>query len=252
MKMPMSPYSGYCFLCLIALPTAIQTSQSTWREKTVAQWIEHLPDKDVRARWYATHALGEMASASLKGTVPFSLTRKLGQSPTSTPAVEALMKILENPRENEYVRGGAAWALGRMRGDAAPAVPLLIRLFDSKHVSVRRNSALALGEIGSAAKSAVPVLLMTLDDQDPFVRVNAAAALWKIDRRAEAVPALTKMLRENSEPGSFEAAVALGELDTKDQSAEQALTEALQNPNADVRRAAARSLKQPLPGDRQH
>ena len=94
-----------------------------------------------------------------------------------------LSKILENPEENEYVRGGAAWAIGRMHGDAAPAVPLLTRLFDSKHISVRRNSALALGEIGPAATSAVPALLKALDDEDSTVRVNAAVALWKIDRR---------------------------------------------------------------------
>ena len=55
-----------------------------------------------------------------------------------------------------------------------------------------------------------------------------------------------KMLRQNSEPGSFEAAVALGELDTKDKTAEEALTEALKSNDADVRRAAARSLFQVL------
>jgi HEAT repeat protein len=238
-------YPLYFLFCLIVpQPAFVAPQQSSWHGKTAEQWIVQLSDKDVRERWYATHALGEMASAKPKVPIPFSLARKMGPSSSPATAVGPLMKILENPRENEYVRGGAAWALGRMHEAAAPAVPLLSGLFDSKHVSVRRNSALALGNVGRAAKSAVPVLLKALADKDPTVRVNAAVALWKIDRHAEAVPALVKMLRTDTEPGAFEAAVALGELRPDDKSAEEALTEALQSPDADVRRAAARSLSQ--------
>jgi HEAT repeat protein len=214
--------------CLIVLPTSLHAPQhSTWRGKTEGQWIEQLSDKDINARWYATHALGEMGQGS-------------------AAAVEALSKILENPQENEYIRGGAAWAIGRMPEAAVPAVPLLARLFVSQHISVRRNSALALGNIGPAAKSAVPALLKALDDQDPTVRVNAAVALWKIDRRPEAVPKLVEMLRKDTEPGAFEAAVALGDLDANAETVSQALTEAKKSSDADVRRAAARSLSQVL------
>jgi HEAT repeat protein len=235
-----------CFLfCLIVpQPVSVAPQQTAWHGKTAEQWIVQLSDKDVHKRWYATHALGEMASAKSNVPIPFSLARKMAPSPSPSTAVGPLMKILENPRENEYVRGGAAWALGQMHEAAAPAVPLLSSLFDSKHVSVRRNSALALGNVGPAAKPAVPFLLKALADKDPTVRINAAVALWKIDRHAEAVPALVKMLRKDTEPGAFEAAMALGELGPDAKPVEEALTEALKSPDADVRRAAAKSLSQ--------
>jgi HEAT repeat protein len=223
--------------CLIALPTVFFGPQhSSWRGKSVGYWIEQLSAKEVNTRWYAAHALGEMG-------------------PGAGPAVRPLKKILENPQENEYVRGGAAWALGQMHGAATPAVPLLTRLFESKHISVRRNSALALGNIGLAAKSAVPKLLQALDDQDATVRVNAAVALWKIEQRPEAMTKLVEMLQKDAEPGSFEAAVALGELRADAKSAEPALRAASKSSDDDVRRAAARALTQVLherhPGQQQ-
>ena len=67
-----------------------------------------------------------------------------------------LEEILADKYEFEYIRGGAAWALGRIGKAARPAVPLLIDTLTSKHVSVRRNSPLALAAIGGdEAKKAV-------------------------------------------------------------------------------------------------
>ena len=123
----------------------------------------------------------------------------------------------KTPRDDEYVRGGAAWALGRIGPKAAAAVPMLMETIKSQgHLSLRRSSATALGGIGAAAKPAVAALEAALQDKDITVRVNAAVALWQIDRHAKAVPALIEMLRQGSESAPYEAAVALGRLGGKD------------------------------------
>jgi HEAT repeat protein len=188
-----------------------------------------LADKEIRVRWHATYALGQLG-------------------PQADAAVEPLMGVLKNLGEDEYVRGGAAWALGRIGPAAQPAVPLLMETLKSKkHISVRRSSALALGNIGPAAKPAIAGLEAALNDSDAIVRLSAAEALWKIDRHAKAIPTLVEMLRRRSDslpsdPLPYEAAVALGHLGADAEPAVPALRGALGHADRDVTRAAARSL----------
>jgi HEAT repeat protein len=169
--------------------------------------------------------------------------------------------VLEQRSEQEYVRGNAAWALGRIGRPAEPAIPLLIETLQSRgHVSVRRNSAEALGNFGPAAKAAVPRLVTALTDDDMLVRVNAALALWRIERHPKAVPALVEMLQRGDAAAAYQAAVALGSINVSgtghhapmvgvplgnaEKSVAPALVEAFRHPDADVRRVAARSAGQ--------
>jgi len=205
-------------------PTEGWSGEGTeWKGKTAQQWAERLADDDVRTRWYAAYALGQLGPKAVAG-------------------VEPLTKTLANQSEHEFVRGGTAWALGRMGPAAESAVPLLTETLTSKHVSVRRNAAWALGNLGAAAKPAVPGLLKTLDDEDATVRVNAAAALWKIDRHAKAIPALAAALGRETESGPCQAATALGSLGSDAEPAVPALVDAFRHADADVRRGAARAL----------
>jgi len=252
-----------CF-CLV-LPAVVFSQDKTvqqeaaWRNKTVRQWAEQLADQDVRSRWYATYALGQIG-------------------PGATEAVGALMRILENRHGHEYVRGSAAWALGRIlerrkaeggrrngeegRGKSpispppsafvTEAVAVLIEALESKHMSVRRNAPEALGNIAQAATAAVPGLVQVLDDEDPTVGASAAMALWKIDRHRKAIPALLRMLRQDGGHAAYEAAVALGRLyeppcpqgGPEADSVVPALVASFRRADADVHRAAARSLGQ--------
>jgi len=227
--------------------------EGTYRGKPVAAWTARLADADLRARWHATYALGQIG-------------------PDAADAVEPLSRIVADKYDYEYVRGGAAWALGRIGPGAEPAVPRLVDTLESKPqpvASVRRTIPEALGHIGPAAKPAVPVLLALLDDEDRGVRVNAAAALWKIARHDRAIPALVDMLRTGTGTLPYKAAVALGDLagavgkgdgaDLPERpeggfaqispvpfsgEATAALIDALRHPDPDVPRAAARALGQ--------
>jgi len=221
--------------CLVAL-AADGRQPAVYRSRTAGEWAAQLADKEIRVRWYATYALGQLG-------------------PQADAAVEPLMGVLKNLGEDEYVRGGAAWALGRIGPTARPAVPLLMETLKSKgHISVRRSSAAALGNLGPAAKPAIAGLEAALGDSDATVRVSAAAALWRIDGHAQAIPTLVEMLRRRSDsvpsdslpsdPLPYEAAVALGDLGADSEPAVSALVEALGHADRDVARAAARSLAQ--------
>jgi HEAT repeat protein len=203
---------------------------------------------DAGANYYAAYVLGQLGPQAADAVEP--LKKML--------AKRSVAKSVPGYEDWEYVRGTAAWALGRIGPAADTAVPLLMETMHSKgHVSVRRNSNEALGNLAAAAKSAVPDLLAALADEDAITRVNAAVALWKIQRHPKALPALVEMLRQGKEPASYHAAVALGTLelsapDTPEPPATdhqpricaEALIKALGAGDQDVARAAARSLGQ--------
>lgn len=216
------------FMAVIAslvAPAAVR-SETAWEGKTVRQWAEQLNDPDVRVRWYATYALGQLG-------------------PKAADATEPLHKMLQTKGEQEYVRGNAAWAIGRMGDVAESEIPLLMETMHSVgHVSVRRNSVEALGNMGPAARRAVPELVKMLDNDDAVTRINTAVALWKIAQHPRAVPFLLDALRRGVRPSSYQAAVALGSLGAPADVVAPALVDALHEEDPDVRRAAARSLGQ--------
>jgi len=209
--------------CLAVCHVAFAQQERVYRAKPVEEWIRQLQDKNVRGRWYAIYALGQLG-------------------PQAGPAVEPLAKILKDQYENEYVRGGASWALGHIGAAAESTIPLLIETLKSKHVSVRRNSSRALGNLGAAAKPAAGALVHALVDEDPIVRVNAAESLWKIDRHPKALPALAEMIRHGKAPLPYEATVALGRMGPEADAAIPTLIMALDHPSSDVRRAGAQAL----------
>ena len=213
------------WLCLVISAAApARAEDAEFRGKPVEHWVGQLQDPDIRARWYAAYALGQIG-------------------PAAADASPALVKVLENKGQYEYVRGMAAWALGRIGVADQPVIDMLGEGLRSEyHVSVRRNSARALGALGPAARPAVAELARLLDDPDATARVNAAGALWQIDRHGRAIPVLLEMLRQPTGPAPYQAADRLGRIGQVPESALVGLVDALGHPSADVRRAASRSL----------
>jgi HEAT repeat protein len=214
-----------CFLLLVSGAVTL-AQEAEYQGKTVQEWIKRLDDEDIRVRWYATLALGQLGELA-------------------TDAVEPLMGILADQYEYEYLRGGAAWALGRI-GQAA-AVPLLTETLGSQHLSVRRNAPLALGNLGEAAKSAVPSLMKLAGDKDPTVKASAVAAVWAIDGNPQAMRIFQQMLA-TAGGGSYQATVALARLGPRAEPAAEFLATALNHADDDTRRGAARALGKIGPG----
>jgi HEAT repeat protein len=235
-------------LVILLLPVAAARPDPAYREKTARQWMAELQealqaeaalpedspqgdgqkDRLHRAQWYAVYALGQM-----------------GQD--AAPAVDLLAATLADKSRYEYVRAGAAWALGCIGPQAAKATPTLVEALQSTLASIRRHAARALGQIGPDARSAVPNLVPILESDDVTLRVRAAVALWRIAEHPRAIPTLIETLRQEGDSKAFQAAVALGKIGSDNQSALDALIAAFGHPDADVRRAAARSFAQITP-----
>ena len=213
------------YFCTVTPAIGFGQQEAGWHAKTVGQRADQLGDEDERVRWYATYALGQIG-------------------PEAAPAVEPLVGILSNRLGHEYVRCGAAWALGRIGAQPETTVALLAETLESQRPSIRRNSAEALGAFGQSARSAIPGLLEALEDEDVTVRVHAAVALWKIGRHPKAVAALTEIIRQGEPPGPGQAAAGLGHVGSQAPAAVPVLVAALGHADQDVRRSAARALGQ--------
>jgi HEAT repeat protein len=96
--------------------------------------------------------------------------------PPETCDVDRLVALLED--DSPDVAYWAATLLGRLKGDAAPAVDALAHaVAAAPHLSVRQRSAWALGEIGPAAAAALPVLQAAATDPDPRLARLARTAI---------------------------------------------------------------------------
>ena len=108
--------------------------------------------------------------------------------------IQQHIENLEDP--NAFVRCVAAYALGKIGEQAAPAVPALTKALEDPDADVRHGVARALGKIGEQAAPAVSALTKALKDPAADVRRVAAYALGKIgEQAAPAVSALTKAPR---------------------------------------------------------
>jgi len=122
-------------------------------------------------------------------------------------AVPGLIEALDN--ESWKVREEAAFGLGRLGGEALPAMPALIAALEDKNFLVWEAVDGAIGTIAvGAGEKAVPMLIDTLKTGTAKARVSAAEALCHAGPAArEAIPALTAALKD-PEGGVREAAAA--------------------------------------------
>jgi HEAT repeat protein len=179
------------------------------------------------------------------------------------PAARAQSSFLGKPLKvwrNELasrdsgVRRSAAFALGRMGGEAYQAAPdLVARLQKDTDAGVRDMAATALGDIAASSPGggldvwdkAGAALEKALSDPDPRVRRSAAYALGSFgSHAAPAAAALKRALRDRDSPAVRQnAAWALGRLgDPAGAAGVDPLCDLLRDDDALVRRDAAGAL----------
>ena len=176
------------------------------------------------------------------------------QDPASAAAVPGLIAVMQSGEVPWFTRRQAALTLGRMGPLAASAVGPLIELLDETGPDADTAPQLwairALGLFGPAAGDATPHLVAILnDDRAPLlVRLSAVETLSQIgSRHPQAIAALidrvqaTPDTRDNHELRRA-AIEALGFVGPAANSAMPLLLRALDDPNENVRLAAAATL----------
>lgn len=190
----------------------------------------------------------------------------------SEDAVIAIIQALQD--ENVVIRDAAVFSLSVSLVDYSEslktaAISALINSLKDESAEVRRGAAFGLDEAG---ESAVPALIEASQDQEPRVRIFAIQALGKIGSES-AISAINAALQDEDEDVRTSAAGALGDsgiqsaisnLQNEDwqirrssiekigligvdannlsEPAVQALIQALQDPNSNVRTSAASAL----------
>jgi HEAT repeat protein len=172
------------------------------------------------------------------------------------------------------VRLAAARALSEQRGDLTVAVAGLAAAAEDNDFAVRELAITTLGQIGPDAKEALPAIERALTDENHSVRTSAALAIDSIEpnsqihrpvlmeslrggdgpvfiavgqmgeRGAWAVPTLMKLLSDRRPSIRALAAHALGGIGPAARVAERALQQCSRDPEASVRKAAQKALRQ--------
>jgi HEAT repeat protein len=158
--------------------------------------------------------------------------------PEAVPIAGAIAKSLAD--SDAFVRWGAARTLVRLApGAPAQTVPALAKALEDANGDVVRTAFDALQHYGPLAVEAVPALRKAAERGKPEMRVLAIRTLGSIGHAGkDAVPTLVSALKADKPTVRAAAAAALGRIGAQ----EEALSEALNDPDMDVRRAAADSL----------
>lgn len=94
-------------------------------------------------------------------------------------STDELIADLQSSDEKDQII--AARLLPQRKGDAAQAVPALIKSLKEGDGDVRWSSAIGLGYFGEEAKEAIPALQAAESDRDARVREAARVAISRID-----------------------------------------------------------------------
>ena len=205
--------------------------------------IRLLTDPNYNIRAQAANTLGNMQNA-----LP-----DLGKRfPDCIPQLLRMLSDRDPEDRHQLVRRSSAYAL-RHLGKASPAaVSDLVKIARNQEEmpALRTEAVQALGEIGHASPDVVATLIDLLDDaariNENYASVGQTAgyALGQLGRDAKAAePALIQRLRNADSKHRSNAALALGTVGFSSLETEKALLDLLNDPIADVQKAALSSLE---------
>jgi HEAT repeat protein len=157
----------------------------------------------------------------------------------SPQALDVFVDVLNDP--SLLVRRRAVRAIGDFGAAASHCVRELVTMTHDTDYSVRIEAINSLGKLGAAAKSAIPAIVALLGDEDTRIRTISGLAIRKIGHHS--VPHLVGLLSDPSAISRERAASLLGRFGFCNDAILQALLEASQDEDSDVRSAARCSLE---------
>lgn len=218
---------------------AVKALASIGGLEVASHLLTAMKDDDESVRQSAGYALRQMKEAHAAELLVGALLSD--DAVIRRSAAEAL-----NLAEETQFIGAAVAAVRKRRaalGQSNPLtvtdpqlVPLLIELLKGSDAKERRGAAIVLAVLARALPA--EPLVKALSDLDPMVRLSVSVALAEMGERA--LPALTDALNDPDREIRSGAATALGL--TRDTRSLEHLVEALEDPWPATRIAAARSL----------
>jgi HEAT repeat protein len=182
------------------------------------------------------------ADRFVRGYAAFAIGRIGGD--TAREAVPSLAEALTDKASPDEVRRSAATALGALKKDGAGGAKALGQALKDKNVAVRRAAAAALGQIGSENRTALKPLLEAAKDQDKFVRAQALQVLGTMTQdAADVLRALIEGMQDQLLEVRLAAIEALGNLGPEAKAAVPVLRAAKTAASSAVREAAAEAIK---------
>jgi len=179
------------------LEMALEDRESKYAGKTVSEWVAGLQSADM--------ATAASARATITNRVIPALCDRMfndtNDSQIKLKLVESLNSLpwgFVNAAEAPFRRQQAALDLGAFGANAATAIPELIRCAKSEDFA-RGGAIEALGKIHSEPSVVVPFLMVCLDDPDEDIKIHATEALTEFGPLAKpAVPKLIPLLKFHS------------------------------------------------------
>lgn len=142
--------------------------------------------------------------------------------------------IREASSRHKWRRAHALRILGELK--LPQSVPTLLGALEDKDADVRNVAARSLGRLKLEVAEEALVKLLGRQDQSVSARIAAIC----IEMGSRTAPLLIRTVREGSPKARFWAARILGEI--RDPRATRSLTDALLDPDSNVRSAAARAM----------
>jgi HEAT repeat protein len=218
--------------------------------RTLHDWLHDLDITPARPVYGpAAKAVREMGTNTLPFLLQCIATGTHATNDWNLPnlAVNAMRELGETARpaiprltelmQREQAAPFAAAALVSLRSEA----PVIEALTNSNHL-IRRGALTALGR-DSVDEEAVAPLILLLKDRDSDTRYLAAWALGRIHKRDDiAIPALTAALADDVAWVRKNALVAIGEFKQPQKTTVTTLLKALQDPDVFVRQSAISKL----------
>jgi HEAT repeat protein len=154
---------------------------------------------------------------------------------SAVPQLEALLKD-----EQRSVRIRAGMALWKIAGQTKPAVAALTESLRDANAAARAQALRSLAQIGAAAVSSTPAILELVDETDALVRNQAIQTLQNFGPAA--VPALTTALENKKARLRRNAGDVLSRMGGNARAAQAAFLRRLDDDDKRVRTACARAL----------
>jgi HEAT repeat protein len=182
------------------------------------------------------------ADRFVRGYAAFAIGRIGGDA--ARGAVPSLAEALVEKDSPEEVRRSAATALGALKTDGAGGASALGQALKDRSVDVRRAAAIALGQIGGENRTALGPLKEAAKDPDKFVRAQALQVLGTMTQdAADVLRVLTDGMQDQLLEVRLAAIEALGALGPEARAALPILRAAKTDAQAAVREAAAEAIK---------